>query len=403
MINKGNIPDGETRTSRIIGSVNYHFPSASAAASLTCNDEEDSNLFRVVSGIRCAMPFTVKVATSTNLKETDIREIVLHVFDEVESTLSNWNPSSEVNKVNMLKKGQNHEMSPMLKEVVVASKEIVKLTRGAFDPSIAPILAHYKLKASYPSAVYSETSSETGDSNAVPPVSDIETLRKQRVIIEAWKELLLRGYSSDPKDVKISKNVKRLLELSQWSAAFSVKDKKFISKKHDEACLDLSGIAKGFAIDEIAKRLPSPCYVEWGGDVKVVGMHPSGRPWNVAVLKPRSLCEMKRRVAESQRRGQIGPVFTLFDDTTNTQCDSSDREYIAIIELNDGDSVATSGDCEKVVSKDGKFYSHIINPKLGRLLEINETTLAQAVVVCQGPCMYADAFSTVSSSFEDMN
>eukprot|EP00557_Chaetoceros_sp_GSL56_P014853 CAMPEP_0176485224 /NCGR_PEP_ID=MMETSP0200_2-20121128/4928_1 /TAXON_ID=947934 /ORGANISM="Chaetoceros sp., Strain GSL56" /LENGTH=1225 /DNA_ID=CAMNT_0017881859 /DNA_START=99 /DNA_END=3776 /DNA_ORIENTATION=+ len=392
---KGKILDGETRTSRIIGSVDFHFPPPSE--SLKCN-EDDSNLFRIVSGIRCAMPFTVKVATSTKLKEEDIRDIVMHVFDEIESTLSNWNPSSEVNKVNMLKKGEIHEMSPMLREVVVASKEIVKITRGAFDPSIAPILAHYKMKASYPSAVHSETSSETGSSSVGASASDMDTSRRQRAIIEVWRELLVQGYSSDPKDVKVSKHVKRLLELSQWSSAFSVKDKKFISKKHDEACLDLSGIAKGFAIDEIAKRLPSPCYIEWGGDVKVVGSHPSGRPWHVAVLKPRSLCEIKRRVEASQMEGQVGPVFTLADKHLDEE--DSSREYLAIIELNDGDSVATSGDCEKIISKDGKFYSHIISPKLGRLLEINETTLAQAVVVCQGPCMYADAFSTAAISQE---
>jgi thiamine biosynthesis lipoprotein ApbE len=223
-----------------------------------------------------------------------------------------------------------------------------------------------------------------------------ETLRRQRAVIEAWKDLLLQGYSSDPKDFKVSRHVKHLLELSQWSSAFSVQDKKFILKKHDEACLDLSGIAKGFAIDEISKRLPPPCYVEWGGDVKVVGMHPHGRPWVVAVLKPRSLSQIKQRVEESQMEGQVGPVFTLSDSPKDIVNETGDREYLALLELNDGDSVATSGDCEKVISKDGRFYSHIINPKLGRLLEINETTLAQSVVVCKGPCMYADALSTVS-------
>jgi thiamine biosynthesis lipoprotein ApbE len=47
-----------------------------------------------------------------------------------------------------------------LKEVVLASKEMVKLTRGAFDPSIAPILAHYRLKANFPLTACSETSSD---------------------------------------------------------------------------------------------------------------------------------------------------------------------------------------------------------------------------------------------------
>lgn len=375
-------PDGETRTSRIVGSVDFKFPVAPPLL------EDTADLFKQVSGVRCAMPFLVKVATSTGTSENVITETVKDVFNEVESTLSNWNPNSEINKVNMMKVGEQHKMSNMLKEVVLASKEIVKLTRGAFDPSIAPILAHYKLKAADYSSHASHASSES--SGSLDGSADLETSRRQRAVINIWKDLLSQGYSSDPKDVRVSRKVKELLQLSQWSASFSVKSE-FISKKHNDACLDLSGIAKGFAVDEIARRLPSPCYVEWGGDIKVVGNHPTGRPWNVAVMQPRTLAQLKRGVAKARSQGQLGPVFTLFDE--ENECDTF---YLAILELHDGDAVVTSGDCEKVVEKDGKLFSHIINPHLGRLLEINDVTLAQAVIVCKGSCMFADALSTVS-------
>ena len=62
--------------------------------------------------------------------------------------------------------------------------------------------------------------------------------------------------------------------------------------------------------------------------------------------------------------------------------------------------MATSGDYEKVIERDGKLYSHVINPHLGRLLELNQTTLAQAVVVAKS-CMVADALATAAISKED--
>ena len=76
------------------------------------------------------------------------------------------------------------------------------------------------------------------------------------------------------------------------------------------------------------------------------------------------------------------------------------QEYLAILELKDGEAVATSGDYEKVIERDGKLYSHVINPHLGRLLELNQTTLAQAVVVAKS-CMVADALATAAISKED--
>ena len=277
-------------------------------------------------------------------------------------------------------------MSDTLQRVVLASKEMVKHTNGAFDPSVAPILDHYELKAASESK--SETSSEVAES------SSNTASRRQQVVLNIWKDLLSQGYSSDPKDSRISQKVRRLLQLSHWSAAFSV-HKEIITKKHDDARIDLSGITKGFAVDEIARRLPSPCYVEWAGEVKVVGKHPNGRPWKIAVVRPPSLLQLKGKIASARKEGQFGPVYTLseIDDDESRE----HPKYLAFLELNDGDAIATSGDCEKVVEKGGKLYCHIINPRLGRLLEINEFTLAQAVIVCKS-CMFADALSTVSSN-----
>jgi len=252
----------------------------------------------------------------------------------------------------------------------------------------------------------------------------VETIRRQREVVSVLIELWSRGFGDvESNDNRVSRKVRDLLEVSQWSSAFSVapcgvvkssnaamsEDKGgllCIRKKHIDARLDLSGISKGWAVDEIASKLPSPCYVEWGGDIKVRGQHPSGRPWIIAVPEPPTLDELHKRLASAQKAGQKGPVYTLSDheqkDDDDNDDNSNSKKYLAILELQDGDAVATSGDYEKIIYKEGKMYSHVINPQLGRLLQLNQVTLAQSVVVCKS-CMFADALATAAMSREDIS
>ena len=392
------------------------------------------------------MPYTIKCAASSflpNITDPDtalvrMEQIASSIFAECESKLSNFNPDSEVNKVNaMVSTDETHAMSDALKEVVLCSKDLVKMTRGAFDPSVAPLLAHYEDMAgrsrarlaaaavasngstgsngvsnggplSAPLSPIAERSDSTlsedndGNDNDESNDVDVETIRRQRVVVDYWRSLLSAGFAGDPSDARVTRTVRRLLEVGQWANAFSVgveseanvdgssnagtsngvlqspRGKLWrgmsevrrgesglssksgegqveivkIRKKHVDARLDLSGIAKGWAVDKIAEALPSPCYVEWGGDIKVRGKHPSGRNWVVAVPEPPTLAELKTRVARAKRAGQVGPVFVLADehqkheDANDKGNGGTEREYLAVLELKDGEAVATSGDHE---------------------------------------------------------
>ena len=433
-------PDGETRTSRVVGSVDFVRPKLPTDAS---DDASTSADLITLTGTRCSMPYTIKCSASSflpNIKDSDtalvrIEQIATSVFAECESKLSNFNPSSEVNKVNALGTDESHAMSDALKEVVLCSKELVKMTRGAFDPSVAPLLAHYedmagrsraRLAAVAANGTSTTTTTSNGISNGGPssatPLSpiaersdstlsedrdgndgeeherndvDVETIRRQRIVVDYWRSLLSAGFAGDPSDARVTRTVRRLLEVGQWANAFSVgveseadignnngdlqspRGKLWrgmsevrrgesglssksgegeaeivkIRKKHVDARLDLSGIAKGWAVDKIAEALPSPCYVEWGGDIKVRGKHPSGRSWVVAVPEPPTLAELKTRVARAKRGGQVGPVFVLADEhqkdeDANNKGNGTEREYLAVLELKDGEAVATSGDYE---------------------------------------------------------
>jgi thiamine biosynthesis lipoprotein len=93
--------------------------------------------------------------------------------------------------------------------------------------------------------------------------------------------------------------------------------------------LDLSGIAKGYAIDlavkELKKEGVKTGLVNAGGDIRVFG----DKIWKIGVQNPRG------------------------------------KGIIEILALKDI-AVATSGDYEKYFVKDGKRYHHLINPKTGK-------------------------------------
>ena len=304
--------DGETRTSRVVGSVGFVRPTVPVYGD--GKDGEDQLVS--ITGVRHHMPFTIKcISAGGTITTKELEDISNEVFTIVDEKLNIYNPDSEINVVNALPGDSAHPMSRPLQEVVVCAKELVKLTRGAFDPSVAPLLKHYKRMAIQRAEALAANKDDDGGDDDEADAVDIATIRRQRGVIERWKGLANLGFTDDPTDSRVSKTVRRLMQISQWGVAFSVgkkcdqgKWKSFrisdhkasaimhmnktgafgsetqkqyeIRKKVDDAEIDLNGIAKGWVCDNVAKRLANlassnnsapSCYVEWGGDVKVCG------------------------------------------------------------------------------------------------------------------------------------
>lgn len=99
--------------------------------------------------------------------------------------------------------------------------------------------------------------------------------------------------------------------------------------------LDLGAVGKGIVCDKIGKYLQEQEEVEAaiitvGGSVVTYGNKPDGSTWNVAIVHPREK-----------------------------------NSYLGSISLKGQHYVATSGDYERYVEKDGVRYHHIINPATG--------------------------------------
>lgn len=122
--------------------------------------------------------------------------------------------------------------------------------------------------------------------------------------------------------------------------------------------LDLSGIAKGHAVDRVSDRLTelgaTHHIVEIGGELRGRGVRPDGQPWWVEL---------------QQAPGTPAP-----------------RTLVALFDL----AVATSGDWIRGFDREGRRYGHTIDGRTGGPLDNG----VASVTVLADTAMYADAMAT---------
>ncbi|WP_246075797.1 FAD:protein FMN transferase [Aliikangiella marina] len=132
-----------------------------------------------------------------------------------------------------------------------------------------------------------------------------------------------------------------------------------VAKKLANLSINLSAIAKGYGVDEIARIVEAAgsqnYLVEIGGEVITKGVNSRQKPWVIAI--------------ESATLDQRSIQKTL---TPN------------------GLGVATSGDYRNYFEKDGKRYSHTIDPTTGYPITHN----LASVTVLHPQVMFADAYAT---------
>jgi thiamine biosynthesis lipoprotein len=132
-----------------------------------------------------------------------------------------------------------------------------------------------------------------------------------------------------------------------------------LRKEHAALTVDLNGIAPGYAVDLLAARLQAlridNFMIDIGGEVRAKGRNAQGELWRIAVERP---------------------------------IDAEPEPY-AIVQLDDA-AVTTSGEYRHYYDRDGRRYSHTIDPRTGRPVE---HSLASVVVI--GPTsMHTDAWAT---------
>lgn len=208
------------------------------------------------------------------------------LLDKLDYSMSTYKPNSELNRLNRSLPGETFALSPELYEVLDLSRQVYDMTGGAFDPSVGPLVDLW----GFGPQVFA---------NRVPADAEILALRQRS------------GFDK--------------IELDTSGAT---------ATRTSEIALDLSAIAKGYAVDEIAEFLMargiSDFLVEVGGELRLSGRNAQGELWKVAVERPQLV------------QGDIHSVLVLTDR-----------------------GLATSGDYRNYFEQDGQRYSHTIDPRTG--------------------------------------
>lgn len=136
-----------------------------------------------------------------------------------------------------------------------------------------------------------------------------------------------------------------------------------VVKANPDMTLDFNAVAQGYTADIIGDFLlsknVSDFLVDVGGEIMARGSKPNDKPWKVGIEKPAATKDSERIVQE-------------------------------IVELNN-QSIVTSGNYRKYVEKNGKRYSHSLNPKTGYP---SENTLLSATIICDNTA-WADCLASI--------
>ena len=212
-------------------------------------------------------------------------EEAIEKLNYIDDKMSAFKEDSDISKITSKAGATSEVVSKDTYFIVKKAVKYSKILEGTFDPTIRPLVKLWSIGTK---------------EESIPEKSQIE------------ETLKLVNY----KDVILDENDHSIM------------------LKHKKQALDVGGIAKGFAADEVRdifyKHKIKSALIDLGGNIFALGNKDDGTPWKVGIQNP------------FKPRG----------------------EYIGILSVKNK-SVVTSGNYEKYFIKDGERFHHIIDPKTG--------------------------------------
>lgn len=209
---------------------------ASVAMMTSCNTGKP---YRTCEGIIWATTYRITYASNVALDDS-VRE----VLTQVDQSVSTFNPQSLISAVN--RGDSDVTVDAILRRVFEESQRVNRLSSGAFDPTVGPLVNLWG---------FGTDKSRRRDSIALVPQEEIDNARRMVGIA----------------DCKITPDG-------------------HIVKKHSGTQFNFSAIAKGYACDLVADMLKrNGCHdymVEIGGEIVVGGQSPRQQAWRVMIDAP---------------------------------------------------------------------------------------------------------------------
>jgi thiamine biosynthesis lipoprotein len=196
-----------------------------------------------LSGPTMGTVYSVKVADAPQeVDAAEVRTAIDEVLAEIDRGMSVYRDDSEIARFNASKSVDWFAVSPDVAAVVGAALEVSELSEGAFDVTVAPLVAAWGFGP--------DGARAAPDSGELAQISERVGFTKLHV-------------RADPPALR---------------------------KDVAELTVDLNGIAPGFAVDRLVERFIAMrierFMIEIGGEVRTRGRNSKGEPWRVAIERP---------------------------------------------------------------------------------------------------------------------
>lgn len=232
---------------------------------------------------------------------------------EIEDRMSATIASSDVGLINEnagVKPVQVHDDTYF---VIKQAKYFAEISGGAYEPTIGPLVELWDI-----------TGTDEKERESIP---EEEEIQEKKALVN-YEDLILE-------------------------------EDNYVYLNRKGMKIDLGGIAKGYAADEVKRIFQEngvkSAIVDLGGNIYVVGNKNRGEPWKIGIQDP----------------------FAVINN------------YMGILEV-DHKSVVTSGDYERYFVHKGERYHHIIDPKTGYPAKSD----ISGVSIISDQSIYGDALST---------
>ena len=280
----------------------------------SCASDGLEPVVHVFDGGTMGTTYTVRVVTTVTwgqAKLDRVARVIQETLDRIDSKMSHYDPSSELSEFNRLRQTEWFEVSPETFTVVRVAQTLSELTGGALDITVAPLVNAWGFGPVEPIQF-------------PPDLARLSLLKKQV------------GYTKLELDMATSA-VRKTVPALEW---------------------DLSAVAKGYGVDQVARALRQEgltrFMIEVGGEVTTAGSNQDNRAWRIGIERPTSAGGIQRIVPLQDR------------------------------------AMATSGDYHNTREFNGQVFSHTIDPRTARPVQHQ----LGSVSVIADRCVVADGLAT---------
>lgn len=200
------------------------------------------NPYQEISGRTFGTYYNVKIRTEH--KNRLLLQKIKNELEQINAEMSVFEPGSEINNINDAAAGQPIDLSDNMSDVMRSAREVYRLTEGSFDPTVGQL-------------------------------------------VDLW------GFGAGRHaDIPTDEQIKETLKTVGFNKLSFSDNYKTLQKNNRSLMLNLSAIAKGYAVDRIALLLKQEGYqnfvIDIGGEIYASGeKSDANKGWNIGIAVPK--------------------------------------------------------------------------------------------------------------------